>query len=191
MSSPSSRSPEGARSARDAHRIFASMASTLSQIYLQIVFGIRGQGNLIPVRHKDHLHRFIHEVIEHRRSKLLIANAMPDHIHLLVSCKPSIMISDLVRDVKSLSSSMMKDEGYVLPSFKWQTGFGVFSYGLSQVDDVYQYVANQEEHHRKRTFSEEYLLMLQKHEVEYELPYVFDEDQVILPLRGYEKLKTL
>ncbi len=159
--------------------------STYSEIYFQLVFGIRGLGNTIPVKHKEHLHGFMHEVIGNRKSKLLIANSMPDHTHLLVSCKPSINPSDIVRDVKSLSAVMMKEERYVLPSFRWQTGFGAFSYGKSQVDDVYRYIANQEEHHQKRTFRDEYLMMLDKYGIQYEIDRVFDKDQVILPLRGY------
>jgi REP element-mobilizing transposase RayT len=156
--------------------------STYSEIYFQLVFGIRGLGNTITMNHKDHLHGYIHEIVGNRRSQLLIANSIPDHIHLLVSCRPSINPSDIVRDVKSLSTVMIKEEGYVLPSFRWQTGFSAFSYSRSQIDNVYRYIANQEEHHRKRTFREEYLMMLDKSGIKYELQYVFDKDQVLLPL---------
>ncbi|HET6510825.1 MAG TPA: transposase [Candidatus Kapabacteria bacterium] len=160
------------------------MANAYSQLYYQIIFGIRGTGNSIPVKHKDKLHGFISEVVANRKSKLIIANSMPDHIHLLVSSKPSVLQSDLVRDVKALSTTMLKDAGLVLPSFKWQQGYAMFSYAQSQVDDVYHYIENQEEHHQVRTFEEEYLAFLNKFEIEYERQYVFDKDQVFLPLRG-------
>jgi putative transposase len=160
------------------------MANVYSQLYFQIIFGIRGAGNMIPVNHKDKLHGFISEVVSNRRSKLIIANSMPDHIHLLVSSKPSVLQSDLVRDIKALSTTMLKEAGLVLPSYKWQQGYAIFTYAQSQVDDVYHYIANQEEHHRVRTFEEEYLAFLDKFGIEYDRQYLFDKDQVFLPLRG-------
>lgn len=106
---------------------------------------------------------------------------MPDHIHLLVSSKPSVLQSDLVRDIKALSTTMLKDAGHVLPSFKWQQGYAIFTYAQSQVDDVYHYIENQEDHHQVRTFQEEYLAFLDKFGIEYERQYVFDTDQVFCP----------
>jgi putative transposase len=160
------------------------MANVYSQLYYQIIFGIRGIGNSIPVKHKDQLHGFISEVVANRKSKLIIANSMPDHIHLLVSSKPSILQSDLVRDIKALSTTMLKDAGHVLPSFKWQQGYAMLTYAQSQVDDVYRYIQDQEEHHRVRTFQEEYITFLEKFKIEYDRQYLFDKDQVFLPLRG-------
>jgi putative transposase len=154
------------------------MANTYTQIYLQIVFGIRGKGNSLPVKHKNQHHGYVAEIIANRGSKLLIANSMHDHIHLLVGCKPSMSLSDLVRDVKSNSSLMMKQNELVLPSFKWQDGYGAFSYGRSQLPDVISYIENQEEHHSKRTFREEYIQFLDLFGIEYDVKYLFDDDQV-------------
>jgi putative transposase len=157
------------------------MANVYSQLYYQIIFGVRGTGNSIPVKYKQHLHGFMSEVVSNRRSKLLIANSMPDHIHLLVSSKPSVLQSDLVRDVKALSTTMMKDAGFVNSTFKWQEGYAMFTYAESQVDDVYRYIENQEEHHRVRTFQEEYIGFLKKFGIAYDPRYVFDKDQVFCP----------
>jgi REP element-mobilizing transposase RayT len=165
------------------------MANVYSQLYYQIIFGIRGIGNSIPVKHKDQLHGFISEVVANRKSRLIIANSMPDHIHLLVSSKPSIQQSDLVRDVKALSTTMLKDAGFVLPSFKWQQGYAMFTYARSQVDAVYRYIENQEEHHRVRTFREEYIAFLDKFEIEYDPQYLFDKDQVFFAPTGLGVLR--
>jgi REP element-mobilizing transposase RayT len=154
------------------------MANTYTQIYLQIVFGIRGKGNSLPVKEKHRLHGYIAEIVANRSSKLLIANSMHDHIHLLVGCKPSISVSDLVRDIKSNSSLMMKESNLVLPSFKWQDGYGAFSYGRSQLPEVIAYIENQEEHHRVRTFREEYIQFLELFGIEYDPEWVFDKDQL-------------
>lgn len=160
------------------------MANTYSQIYLQIVFGIRGSGNTLPVKHKEELQAYIGGIANHRKAKLLAANTLLDHTHLLLSIRPSESVSDLVRDIKANSTTLIKTNGWVLPSFKWQDGFGCFSYGRSQLDDVIKYIDNQEEHHRIKTFREEYLGLLNVFGVEYELQYVFDKDQVLLPIRG-------
>ena len=99
---------------------------------------------------------------------------MPDHIHILVGIKPSISISDLVRDVKAGSSKFINDKKWMNGKFNWQEGFGAFSYSKSNLDTVVKYILNQEEHHQKRTFKEEYLDFLEKFEIEYDIKYVFD-----------------
>ncbi len=100
--------------------------------------------------------------------------AMPDHTHLLVGLKPSIAISDLVRDVKAGSSQFINEKKWVNGKFHWQEGFGAFSYSRSQIDKVIKYILNQEEHHKKVTFKEEYIDFLKKFEVEYDEKYLFE-----------------
>ncbi len=99
---------------------------------------------------------------------------MPDHVHLLVGLKPSIAISDLVRDIKAGSSKFITDNHWVKGKFNWQEGFGAFSYSRSQIDAVIKYILNQEEHHKKKTFREEYIYFLKKFEIEYDEKYLFD-----------------
>ena len=98
---------------------------------------------------------------------------MPDHIHIFIGMKPSIALSDLVRDIKNNSSAFINEKKWVRGKFYWQEGFGAFSYGHSQMDTVVRYIQNQEEHHAKKTFKEEYLELLKKFHVEYDQKYLF------------------
>jgi len=149
------------------------MANTYTQLYVQIVFAVRGRQNLISKRHKEELQQYITGVVQKRGQKLLAINTMPDHIHLFIGFSPTIILSDLVRDVKASSSKFIKEKRWQL-QFAWQEGYGAFTYGQSQVNDVIQYVLNQELHHRKRTFREEYFMFLKKFDVPYDPKYVFE-----------------
>jgi len=149
------------------------MANTYSQIYIHIVFTVQGRQNLIPKKYREELHRFITGIVTKRNQKLLAIFAMPDHVHVLVGMNPSISISDFARDIKAGSSKFISDKGW-LGKFNWQLGFGAFSYSKSQIDNVVKYINNQEEHHKKITFKEEYLDMLEKFEIKYDEKYLFD-----------------
>ena len=150
------------------------MPNTFSQIYIQIVFTVQGRQNLIKEENREELQKFITAIVSNRGQKLLAVFAMPDHVHVLVGIKPSISISDLVRDVKAGSSKFINDKKWMNGKFNWQEGFGAFSYSKSNLDTVVKYILNQEEHHQKRTFKEEYLDFLEKFEIEYDIKYVFD-----------------
>jgi len=150
------------------------MANTYTQIYIQIVFAVKGRRNLIPQKNKEELHKYITGVITKRGQKLLAINCMPDHVHIFIGLKPNQCISDLVRDVKTASSSFIKEKQWVRSWFEWQEGFGAFSYSHSQIDSVIKYILNQEEHHHKKSFKEEYLAFLSKFNVEYEDKYLFE-----------------
>ena len=150
------------------------MPNTYSQIYIQIVFAVKGRYNLIPKQHREELHKFITGIVQHREQKLLSIFCMPDHTHLLIGLKPSISISDLVRDVKAGSSKFINENHWVKEKFNWQEGFGAFSYSRSQIDHVIKYILNQEEHHKKSTFKEEYFEFLKKFEIEYDEKYLFE-----------------
>ncbi len=152
------------------------MANTYSQIYIQIVFAVRGRQNLIPKKHKEELHKYITGIISKRGQKLLAINCMPDHTHIFVGMKPNICISDLTRDIKSVSSKFIKNKRWLGNEFQWQEGFGAFSYAHSQLTNVITYINNQEEHHRKRSFKEEYIDFLIKFKVDYNEKYLFDFD---------------
>ncbi|MCT4664163.1 MAG: IS200/IS605 family transposase [Flavobacteriales bacterium] len=150
------------------------MANTYTQLYVQIVFTVKGRQNLIPKKHREELHKYITGIVSNRNQKLLAIFAMPDHIHLLVGLKPNISISDLVRDIKAGSSKYISDNNWIQHKFSWQEGFGAFSYSKSQLDNVINYILNQEEHHNKKTFEEEYLDFLKKFEVDYNEKYLFE-----------------
>lgn len=150
------------------------MANTYSQIYIQIVFAVKGRQNLVAKENREELHKFITGIVTNREQKLLAIFAMPDHVHILVGMKPNISISDLVRDIKAGSSKFINDSKWINGKFNWQEGFGAFSYSKSNLDNVVKYILNQEEHHKKKTFKNEYLDFLEKFEIEYDEKYVFE-----------------
>jgi putative transposase len=113
-------------------------------------------------------------IIKGKNQKPIIVNGVSDHVHVFVGLKPAMSVSDLVRDVKNNSSNFINEQKFIKGKFSWQEGYGAFSYAHSQIENVYQYIANQEEHHRKKTFKEEYLGFLQKFEVEYNEKYLFE-----------------
>lgn len=150
------------------------MANTYTQIYIQIVFAVKGRQNLIAKENREELHKFITGIVTNRGQKLFAVFAMPDHVHILVSIGPTILISDLVRDIKAGSSKFINDKKWINGKFNWQEGYGAFSYSKSSVDSVVKYILNQEEHHKKKKFKDEYLDLLVKFEIEYDHKYLFN-----------------
>jgi putative transposase len=151
-----------------------NMAGTFSQIYIQVVFAVKGRENIIGKLWKDELHKYISGIITGKGQKSIIVNGMSEHIHAFIGLKPSMTISDLVRDIKNNSSKFINDKKFVKGKFSWQEGYGAFSYSHSHIGRVYNYILEQEKHHNKRTFKEEYLEMLEKFEIEFKHEYVFD-----------------
>lgn len=150
------------------------MAGTFSQIYIQTVFAVKGRENLISKAWKDELHAYMAGVIKSKGHTSIIVNGMADHVHCFIGLQPAMAISDLVRDIKNNSSKFINDRGFVRGKFSWQEGYGAFSYGQSQIEQVYNYILHQEEHHRKKTFQQEYLELLQRFDIEYQPAYVFE-----------------
>ena len=150
------------------------MPNTYSQIYIQIVFAVKGGQNLISKNNREELHKYITGIVQSREQKMLAIFAMPDHVHILVGMKPSLCISDLVRDIKAGSSKYINDSKWIQGKFNWQEGFGAFSYAKSQQDVVVKYILNQEEHHKTKSFKEEYLEFLEKFEIDYDEKYLFE-----------------
>ncbi|NIV14932.1 MAG: IS200/IS605 family transposase [Aliifodinibius sp.] len=150
------------------------MADTYSQIYIHTVFAVQGRQNLISKKHKDELYKYITGIITKKEQKLIRINGMSDHIHILIGLRPAMALSDLVRDIKTNSSTFINDNRWIRGKFNWQEGYGAFSYGHSQLDRVIRYIDNQEAHHRKRTFKEEYLTLLKRFNIEYKDEYLFE-----------------
>ena len=150
------------------------MANTYTQIFIQIVFAVKGRQNLIAKENREELHKFITGIVTNRGQKLFAVFAMPDHVHILVSIGPTIVISDLVRDIKAGSSKFINDKKWISGKFNWQEGYGAFSYSKSGVDSVVKYILNQEEHHKNKSFKNEYLDFLEKFDIEYDPKYLFD-----------------
>lgn len=150
------------------------MPNTYSQLYIQIVFAVKYRQNLISKTWKDELFKYMSGIITEKGCKSIIVNGVSDHVHLFVGLKPKIAISDLVRDVKNNSSNFINERQFVTGKFSWQEGFGAFSYSHSQIEQVYNYILNQEKHHEKQTFRDEYLDLLKKFQIEYDEQYLFD-----------------
>ncbi len=155
------------------------MANTYTQLYVQLVFAVKGRQHLIPKRRKEELHQYITGIVQKRGQKLLAVHCMPDHAHVFVGFGPTLTIADLVKDIKQATSVWIKEKDIAPVTFSWQEGYGHgptlrFTYAQSQVKDVVQYVLNQEERHRVKTFQEEYLTFLERFEVAYDKRYVFE-----------------
>ena len=149
------------------------MANTYSQIYIQIVFAMEGRQNLIDPKHNDDLQKYITGIVTKQNQKLIAVNNVPDHIHLVIGQRPDSALSDLVGDIKSGSTNFINRQRWVKGRFNWQEGFGAFSYSRSQLDAVIRYVKNQQKHHQRLSFRDEYVELLDKFEVPYDERYIF------------------
>jgi len=149
------------------------MANTYTQIYLHVVFAVEGRQSLIQPEHNDELQKYITGIVSGQKQKLIAINNMPDHLHMLAGFKPDMALSDLVRDVKAGSSKFINEQHWVVGRFSWQEGFGAFSYSRSQLGTVIRYIENQQKHHAKKSFREEYVGFLEKFGVEYDPRYIF------------------
>lgn len=150
------------------------MAGTFSQIYIQYVFAVKGRENLLQKPWREEVFKYMSGIIKGKNQKSIIVNGVADHVHVFVGLKPSMNISDLIRDVKNNSSNFINENKFLQSKFSWQEGYGAFSYAHSQMDNVYKYILKQEEHHRKKTFKEEYLEFLQKFEIDYNEQFLFE-----------------
>ncbi|PIQ48227.1 MAG: transposase [Cytophagales bacterium CG12_big_fil_rev_8_21_14_0_65_40_12] len=150
------------------------MPGTFSQIYIQVVFAVKGRDSLIHSSWEEELYRYISGIVRNKEQKLLAINGMPDHIHFIIGMKPSCCLSNLVREVKKSSNEFINQKKFSNYKFCWQEGYGAFSYSHSALDEVIKYVVNQKEHHRKKTFREEYLGFLKKFEVDFKNEYLFE-----------------
>jgi putative transposase len=151
------------------------MANTYTQLYVQIVFAVKGRQNLISKIWKHELYKYITGIVTNEGQKLIAINGMLDHIHILIGLKPNKALSDLVRDIKANSSRFINEKKWINGKFEWQTGFGAFSYNHSQLTNVINYIQNQEEHHKKKTFKEEYVDFLKAFDIDYNNQYLFDD----------------
>ena len=156
------------------------MANTYSQIYVQIVFAVKYRNaviskEVISKEWKNILFGVIGNLINETNCKTIIVNGVEDHVHCFLGLKPVISVSELMKRVKAKSSKYINDHKLTDERFEWQEGYGVFSYSRSAVDKVYRYIQNQEAHHKKQIFRDEYLDFLKKFKIEYDEQYIFQE----------------
>jgi putative transposase len=150
------------------------MANTYTQMYVQIVFTVKGRMNLITEEHRDEIEKYICGIIRNIKSKSLAIYCNPDHVHVFIGLHPEIAVSAIVRDIKANSSRFINEKGWIRGKFNWQKGFGGFTYSKSQIGSVAKYILNQPNHHRKQSFKEEYIGILKKQAIEYDDQYLFE-----------------
>lgn len=149
------------------------MPNTYTQIHIHAVFAVQNRISLISKSWEERLYQYITGIIQNKGHKLLSINGMPDHVHALFGMRPTQSLSDLMQDIKGDSSKWINDNRFVAGKFSWQEGFGGFSYSKSQISAVARYIENQEKHHKRKTFIEEYMKILQNFEVEFDERYIF------------------
>lgn len=150
------------------------MANTYSQIYIQAVFAVQGRENSIKIQWREELYKYITGIITNHDQKLLAIGGIENHIHILIGLKPNCEISKLIQEVKANSSKFVNQKRFVRGKFSWQEGFGAFSYSRSQLDTVVKYIQNQEKHHAKKSFKDEYIEFLKNFDIDYDEKYLFD-----------------
>ena len=145
-----------------------------TQLYVHLVFSPKYRDRLLRKEIRPEIFRYISGIITHRKHKSIIINGMSDHIHILVGLNPNDKISDLVGTIKRSSSIFINSRGWFRGKFQWQDGYGAFSYGKSQLNRIYNYIKNQESHHKKHNFREEYTELLKRFGIKYSEKYLFE-----------------
>lgn len=151
------------------------MANTYTQIHIQFVFAVKYREGLIKSSWKGELYKYIAGIINAHGHKVLAINGMPDHIHILIGMRPTQSISDLMQDIKANSSKWINKKQFLSHKFEWQEGYGAFSYSKSHVNDVIEYIKNQEEKHKRKSFNEEYIDFLKAFNIDYNEKYIFKD----------------
>jgi REP element-mobilizing transposase RayT len=151
------------------------MANTFTQIYLHIVFAVQNRISLIQPVWEEELYKYITGIIQNNGHKLVAINGQPDHLHIAVGYKPHQLIPDLLQDIKGSSSKWINEEHFVRGKFNWQGGYGAFSFSNSHIDRIVKYIQNQEKHHKRKTFQEEYKELLEKYNIQYDDRYILKD----------------
>lgn len=151
------------------------MANAYAQLYVQLVFGVKGYLPVINEVHRDRIEKYICGIVQNTKCKPISIYCNPNHLHLLIRLHQTMTVADIVREIKSTSTRFINENKLVKGHSEWQRGYGAFSYNQSAIEAVCKYIRNQHEHHKKTTFQEEYLAFLNAFKIEYDKKYVFDE----------------
>jgi putative transposase len=151
------------------------MGNTYSQIYVQTVFAVKYRNSVIKTDWSENLYTIMGSLIKEKGCKSIIINGVEDHVHCFIGLKPVVSVSELMKVVKGRSSKYINDHKLTSERFEWQEGYGVFSYGQSQIQNVCRYIENQQEHHKTETFINEYIRFLKKFNIPYQEQYLFHE----------------
>ena len=134
---------------------------------------MQGRQNLLQKEWRDEVFKYMSGIIKNKGQKPIIVNGVSDHVHVFVGLRPSMALSDLVRDIKNNSTNFINDQKWIKRKFCWQEGYGAFSYSHSQIGNVYDYILDQENHHTKQVFKDEYMDFLRKFEIAHDTKYLF------------------
>ena len=149
------------------------MANTFTQIHIHVVFAVQNRASLIQKSWQDQLYKYIITIIQKHEHKVLTIGGMPDHIHILFGFRPTHALSNLMQEIKRDSSEWINRQRFTMGRFSWQEGYGAFSYSKSHIIQVAKYIETQEEHHKKKTFIDEYKKILKDFDLEYDERYIF------------------
>jgi len=150
------------------------MANSFTQLYVQMVFAVKNRQSLIFGENKDRIEKYICGIAENIKCDPIKIFCNPDHTHLLVSMKPVVSIANAIELKNTFSSRFINENRLMKSRFEWQTGYGAFTYGQSQINQLKEYIANQGNHHKKRKFKDEYIALLEAFEIDYDETYLFD-----------------
>ena len=153
------------------------MANTYTQLYIQVVFAVQNRVSLIQPTWKDELYKYITGIVQNNKHKLIAINGIPNHIHVFIGYKPHQLLPDLMQDIKGSSSGWINRKGFIKDKFQWQESYGAFSYSFSHIDKVVKYIINQGQHHKKKTFKEEYIEFLTKFNIDFDERYILKDIQ--------------
>ncbi len=148
--------------------------NTYTQLYIHLVFAVKNRSSLIQPHFREEVERYITGMVQNKNHKMLAIYLMPDHAHILLGFNPKYAISDTVHLIKTESTDFIKEKGFTPFKFNWQDGYGAFSHSRTELNKVINYILNQEEHHRKRSFKTEYLAFLKKYDIEFKEEYLFE-----------------
>jgi REP element-mobilizing transposase RayT len=149
---------------------------SFTRLTYHIVFATKYRNPTISTEWKDRLYEYIGGIVRERKGQLIQVGGTADHIHLLARLSASIAVANVVRDLKAISSKWMNERPKVNQIFEWQIGYGAFTVSYSQRDVVKTYIQNQEEHHRRKTFQEEYIEILKRHDIDFQLEHLFERE---------------
>jgi putative transposase len=153
---------------------------TFTQMYVQLVFAVQNREAVLTQDIRRRVFEYMSGILTNLKHKSIIVNGTSNHVHILIGLNPAISVSDTVHDIKRSSSLFINNEKLCFGRFSWQDGYGGFSYGRTQISDIYNYIYNQEIHHQNRTFQQEYIDYLNENEMEFDQQFLFDflEDSV-------------
>ncbi|MBN2683151.1 MAG: IS200/IS605 family transposase [Bacteroidales bacterium] len=151
------------------------MPNTYTQVYIHAVFAVKNRKSLLKKDWREYLFKYMTGIVQQNGHKMIIVNGVSNHVHMFIGMKPIQSLSSLMQDVKRDSSKWINDNKLVNGRFEWQSGFGAFSYALSQIDNVYKYIANQERHHGEITFKDEFEGLLKEYDISFDSRYILKD----------------